>query len=114
MYCSICDGYSVNANKAWMNWDWFYTTYGVFGDGGIITQSKGFTGKGIGKIGRSVRAYTYLVLTSQVQKKSNIVGHSASKVDAQQAFKSMFKALINEDHFISADIDREKSILEHE
>ena len=104
----------MNWDETWMNWDWFYTTYGVFGDGRIITQSKGFTGKGIGKTGRSVRAYTYLVLTSQVQTKSNIVGHSGSKVDAQQAFKSMFKALINEDHFISADIDREKSILEHE
>ena len=33
----------------------------------IITQSKGFARKGIGKISRSVKAYVYLVITSQVK-----------------------------------------------
>ena len=50
----------------------------------IITQSKDFTKKGIGKISRSVRAYIYLVLTSQVQASSSIVGNSAPEVDAQK------------------------------
>ena len=40
-----------------------------------------------------MRAYAYLVLTSQVQVKSSIVGNSAPAVDAQQALKGMFKAL---------------------
>ena len=32
VYYSICDDYGVNADKTWMNGDWFYTTgYGVFG-----------------------------------------------------------------------------------
>ena len=39
----------------------------------IITQSKGFTRMGIEEISRSVRAYVYLVLTSQVQARSTIV-----------------------------------------
>ena len=39
----------------------------------IITRSKGFTRKGIEKISRSVRAYIYLVLTSQVHAGSSIV-----------------------------------------
>ena len=72
----------------------------------IITQSKGFTRKGIGKTSRSVRAYVYSVLPSQVQARSSIVGNSASAVDAQQVFKSTFKALINADYSISTDIDR--------
>ena len=74
-----------------------------------ITQSKGFTKNGIKKISRSVTAYVYLVLTSQVQTRSSIVGNSAPAVDAQQAIKGMFKALINE----SIDIERYQRVLEH-
>ena len=85
--------------------DWFYTTdYVVFAHEvkatersppdnltrWIITQSKGFTKKGIEKISRSLRAYVYLILTSQVQARSSIVGNSAPAVDAQQALKGMF------------------------
>ena len=72
----------------------------------ILTQSKGFTRKSIENIGRSVRAYVYLVLASQVQERSSIVGHSASVVDAQQVFKSTFKALISEDYSIAINIVR--------
>ena len=104
-YYSICDDY-----ETWMHGDWFYTTdYAIFGHEAkatersapenltrwIITQSKGFPKKGIEKISRSVREYVYLVLTSQVQARSSIVGNSAPAVDAQQALKGMFKALRN-------------------
>ena len=63
----------------------------------IITQSKGFTRKGIEKISRFVRAYAYFVLTSQVQARSGILGNSTPAVDAQQVFKGMFRALIIKD-----------------
>ena len=81
--------------------EWFYTTdYGIFGHEvkatersppdnltrWIITQSKGFTRKGIEKISRSVMAYVYLVLSVQVQARSTIVGNSAPAVDSQQLF----------------------------
>ena len=103
------------------------TRYGIFGNGGkvtersppdnltrgIITQSKGFTRKDIEKLSRSVRAYVPLVLTSQVQARSSVVGNSESVVDAQQVFKSKFKALINEDYSVSTDIDRYQGVLEH-
>ena len=79
----------------------------------IITQSKGFTKKGIEKISRSVRAYVYLVLTSEIQVRSSIVGNSAPAVDPQQVFKGTFKALINEDYSIGIDIERYQGILEH-
>ena len=58
-----------------------------------------------------MRAYVYLVLISQVQARSSIVGNSALTVDAQQVFKSTFKTLINEDYSIAIDIEREGSIL---
>ena len=69
--------------------DWFCTTgYGIFSHEvkttkrsppdnltrWVITQSKGFTRKGIEKTSRSVRAY---------QARSRIVGNSAPAVDAQ-------------------------------
>ena len=120
-YYSIYDDYGVDANETWMHGDWFYTTdYTIFGHEvkatersppdnltrWIITQSKGFTKKDIEKISRSVRGYVYLVLPSQVQARLTIVGNSAPAVDAQQAFKSTFKALINEDYSIDIDIER--------
>ena len=73
-YYSICDDYGINPDETWMHGDWFYTTdYGIFGHEvkatemsqpdnltrWIITQSKGFTRKGIEKISKSVRAYVY-------------------------------------------------------
>ena len=81
-YYSICDDYGVDANETWMHGDWFYTKdYAIFGHEvkvtkrspscnltrWIIRKSKGFTRKGIKQISRSVRAYIYLVLTSQAQ-----------------------------------------------
>ena len=111
-----------------MHGDWSYTTdYAIFGHEvkateisppdnltqWIIAQSKGFTKKGIEKISRSVRAYVYLVLTSQVQARSSLAGNSAPAVDAQQALKGMFKVLINEDYSIGIDIERYQGVLEH-
>ena len=128
-YCSICDDYGADANETWMHGDWFYTTgYIIFGHEvkatersppdnltrWVMTQSKGFTRKGIEKISRSVRVYVYLLLTSQSQARSSIVGNSALAVDAEQVFKSAFRALIsNEDYFIAVDISQHQRVLEH-
>ena len=127
-YYSLCDDYGVDLSETWMYGDWFYTTdYANFGHEvkateryppdnliqWIITQPRGFTRKGIEQISRSVRAYVYLVLTSQVQARSSIVGNSEPAVDAQQGFKGMFKALINENNFIGIDIERYQGVLEH-
>ena len=125
-YYSLCDDYGIDPSETWMHGDWFYTTdYAIFGHEvkatersppdnltlWIILQSKGFTGKGIEQISRYVRAYIYLVLTSQVQTRSSIVGNSAPAVDAQQLFKDTFKSLINED--LSIDIEKYQGVLEH-
>ena len=56
-------------------------------------------------------AYVYLVLSSQAQARSTIVGNSAPGVDAQQLFKDTFKSLINED--LSIDIEKYQGVLEH-
>ena len=56
-------------------------------------------------------AYVYLVLSSQAQVRSTVVGNSAPAVDAQQLFKDMFKSLTNEN--LSIDIDKYQGALEH-
>ena len=61
-----------------------------------------------------MRAYVYLILNSQVQARSRIVGNSAPAVNAQQVFKSTFKVLINEDYSNGIDIERYQVVLEHE
>ena len=50
---------------------------------------------------------------SYVQAKSTIAGNSPPAVDAKQAFKDMFKVLINEDYSIGIDIERYQGVLEH-
>ena len=60
-----------------------------------------------------MRAYVYLVPPSQAQARSSMVGNSAPAVDAQQVFKSTFKALINEDYSIVIGIERYQGVLEH-
>ena len=41
-------------------------------------------------------AYVYLVLSSQAQARSTVVGNLAPAVDAQQLFKDTLKSLTNE------------------
>ena len=60
-----------------------------------------------------MKAHAYLVLTSQVQARSSIAGNSEPAVDAQQAFRGMFKALINEKYSIGIDAERYQRVLEH-
>ena len=60
-----------------------------------------------------MRAYVYLVLTSQAQARSSIVGNSAPAMDAQKVFKSTFKELINEDSSTVIEIKRYQGVLEH-
>ena len=105
--------------------DWFYTAdYAIFCHevkttersppdnhaGWIITQSKGFTKNGIEKISRSVMAYVYLVLSSQVNARSTTAGNSAPAVGAQKVFKHAFNFSIRED--LSIDTKKYQGVLE--
>ena len=46
----------------------------------------GFTDVGLYKISESVRAYAYLILSSQASVRSRIVANTASALTAQSAF----------------------------
>ena len=106
-FLKICEDYRV-PNDPMKYWDKkFYWTYqhGVrwpddyIGTDSmtrwIIETSVGFTDVGLLKISESVRAYAYLILSSQVSARSSIVGNSASALTAQSAFLNNFENVVN-------------------
>ena len=48
-----------------------------------------------------------------MSRQNQVIGNSVSAEDVQQAFKSIFKTLINEDYSVGGDIDRYMSIQQH-
>ena len=61
----------------------------------ILEKSVGFTDVGLLKISESVRAYAYLILSSQASARSGIVGNTASALTAQSAFLYNFENVVN-------------------
>ena len=61
----------------------------------ILEVSDGFTDVGLFKISESVRAYTYLILSSQASARSSIVGNTVSTLTAQSAFLNNFENVEN-------------------
>ena len=60
----------------------------------ILEKSDGFTDVGLLKISGSVRAYAYLILSSQASARSGIVGNTASALTAQSAFLNNFENIV--------------------
>ena len=61
----------------------------------IIEKSVGFTIVGLLKISESVRAYAYLILSSQASARLSIVENMASALTAQSAFLNNFENIVN-------------------
>ena len=61
----------------------------------IIEKSVGFTEVGLLRVSESVRAYAYLILSSQASARSGIVGNTASALTAQSAFLNNFEDIVN-------------------
>ena len=70
----------------------------------IIETSVGFTDVGLLRISESVRAYAYLILSSQASARSGIVGNTASSLTAQSAFFNNFEDIVNRRVNIQEDI----------
>ena len=79
----------------------------------IIEKSAGFTDVGLLKISESVRAYAYLILSSQASARSSIVGNSASALTAQSAFLNNFENIVNRRVDIRGDIKRYQDTLSY-
>ena len=61
----------------------------------IIEQSQDFTNVGLLRIPESVKAYSYLILSSQASVRSNIIGNTSSALTAQKAFLNNFDNVVN-------------------
>ena len=63
------------------------------------------------RISKSVRAYAYLMLSSQASARSRIVRNTASALTAQKAFLNNFKNIVNRRVDIREDIKRYQETL---
>ena len=79
----------------------------------IIEKSVGFTDIGLLRISESVRAYAYLILSSQASARSSIVGNSASSLTAQSAFLNNFENVVNQKVDIQEDVKRYQETLSY-
>ena len=79
----------------------------------IIEKSVGFTDVGLLKISESVRAYAYLILSSQASVRSGIVGNTASALTAQSAFLNNFENIVNRRVDIREDIKHYQDTLSY-
>ena len=79
----------------------------------ILEVSDGFTDVGLLKISESVRAYAYLILSSQASARSGIVGNTASTLTAQSAFLNNFEDIVNRRVDIREDIKRYQDTLSY-
>ena len=106
-FFKICKEYGVPNDPAMYREEKFYWTY-QHGIGWpndylgldsmtrwIIEKSDGFTDIGLYRISESVRAYAYLILSSQASARSSIVANMASPLTAQSAFRNNFENVVN-------------------
>ena len=79
----------------------------------IIETSVDFTDVGLLRISESVRAYAYLILSSQASARSGIIGNSASSLTAQSAFLNNFENVVNRSVNIQEDIKHYQETLSY-
>ena len=79
----------------------------------IIEKSVVFTDIGLLRISESVRAYAYLILSSQASARSSIVKNLASALTAQSAFLNNFENIVTRRVDISDAIKRYQNTLSY-
>ena len=79
----------------------------------IIEKSVGFTDMGLFRISEIVRAYAYLILSSQASARSSIIENSASSLTAQSAFLNNFENVVNRKVEIQKDFKRYQDALSY-
>ena len=79
----------------------------------IIQGSDGFTDMGLYKIFESVRAYAYLILSSQASARSSIIADMATALTTQSALLSNFEDIVNRRVDIREDIKHYQDTLSY-
>lgn len=125
----VCADYGVDSNPMKYRGQYFFSSYqrkrkvsptpglSYFTDDSmtrwIIEKSNGFTKTGLVKISDSVRAYAYLVLSSQASARSSILGNNSSALTAQRVFMNNFEDIVNRRVDIQEDIKRYQDTLNY-
>ena len=124
-FFKICENYGVPNDPMKYRDEKFYWTYqrgvGWLNDyigpnsmtRWIIEKSVGFTDIRLYKTSESVRAYTYLILSSQASVRSSIIGNMASALTAQSDFLNNFENIVNHRVDIREDIKRYQDTLSY-
>ena len=68
---------------------------------------------GLYRISESVRAYAYLILSSQASARSSMVGNTVSALIAQSAFLNNFEDIVNRRVNIQEDIKHYQDTLSY-
>ena len=79
----------------------------------IIEKFEGLTTLGLQKLSKTVRDYTYLMLTSQTSMRGPIIGHETRNLDAQRTFLNSFKNIVKRRVNIPEDIRRFQKTLQY-
>ena len=124
-FLKICEDYGVPNDPMRYRDEKFYWTYqhGVrwpddyIGPNSmtcwIIEKSVGFTDVGLLRILESVRAYAYIILSSQASARSSSIGNLASSLTAQSAFLNNFENVVNRSVNIQKDIKHYQETLSY-
>ena len=124
-FLKICEDYGVPKDTMRYRDEKFYWTYqrGISWPNDyigtdsmthwIIEKSDGFTDVGLYRISDSVRAYAYLILSSQASVRSSIIGNTASALTAQSTFLNNFEDIVNRRVDIREDIKRYQDTLSY-
>ena len=122
-FFNICEDYRVPNDPMKYQDEKFYWTYqhGVHWPSDyicpdsmaqwILEVSDGFTDVDLLRISESVRAYAYLILSSQASAKSSVVGNTVSALTTQSAFLNNFENIVNRRVDIREDIKRYPGML---
>ena len=124
-FLKICEDYRVPNDPMKYQDEKFYWTYqcGISSPDDyigldsmtwwIIEKSVGFTDIGLLRISESVRAYAYLILSSQASARSSIARNMDSSLTAQSAFLNNFESVVNRRVDFSEDIKRYQDTLSY-
>ena len=94
-YHKVCSEYGVNPDFVWLPGKWMFSYYGLFEEGSkeatkythfdnnysrwIMPKSEGLTAEALNLLSDSVRAYVYLLLSSQASARRDILSSPAAK-----------------------------------
>ena len=79
----------------------------------ILEKSEGLTRVGIEKLSQSVRFYAYLILESQANARSTIIGNDSRAIDAQSLFVTSFEKLVVKPSSTSDEIAQFQNVLKY-